>query len=318
MSAPATPSFRRGGDAAEEAAKSGGTFNRDVFFSLEDGEAVYVRFVTDEPDWISVDQYSFLPTKPQPAGWKGNWPKNMSAVSRSDDAFAGMFSDDYVKEFMRDRDGKPYKPGSRTWAYVCLREAVVENGKIVGFRDKTREHSYEKDGKTVTEVIKDIRIANLGWKNFFAPIKGYAKHYGTLLDRDIYIKRKGSGQNDTTYETVPMDPTPSWDLRSPEIAAQYVPERPLEDVVVERASDDFYHRFFDHRFTVEIDEQGGQQVAPAAGGAPVSQQAKPSNDADEAKLASLTERVMGYTTTPAAPAPAPAPAAAPGGMQNFS
>lgn len=312
MSDTKTPSFRRGGDAAEEAAKSGGNFSRDTFFALEDGEGVYVRFVTDEPDWISVDQYSFLPTKPAPAGWKGNWPKHMSAVSRSDEAFTGMFADDYAKEFMRDREGKPFKPSSRTWAYVCLREEVKEDGRIVGFRDKTREISYEKDGKTVTEVVKDIRIVNLGWKNFFAPIKGYAKHYGTLLDRDIYIKRKGSGQNDTTYETVPMDPTPSWDLRNPEVAAQYKPERPLEEVVTERASDDYYRRFFDHRFTVEIDDKGGERAAEAPG-APVAQQTRPATDVDQSRVASLADRVMNY----AAPATAPAEAA-PGGLQNFS
>lgn len=122
------------------------------------------------PSYFSVDQYAFLPTKAAPEGWTGGWPKHMSAVSRADvndrgeKTFAPLgYTDDFIAEHMVDDKGKPHRPSKRVWAYVCIREEVTEGGKIVGFRDKTREASYEKeDGTVVTEIVKDIRIANLG------------------------------------------------------------------------------------------------------------------------------------------------------------
>ena len=315
--------FSRGGDAAEAGMKSG-SFNREVFFSLDDGEGCYIRFVTDEPEWISVDQYAFLPTKPAPAAWTGAWPKNISAVSRADvnvngeKTFAPLgYADDFIAEHMRDKEGKPYKPSKRVWAYVCMREEVRENGVLVGFRDKTREVSYEKDNATVTEVVKDIRICNLGWKNFFAPINGFAKKFGTVLNRDIWVKRKGMGQNDTTYEVVPMDPTPGWDLRDPSIAAQYPVDKPIEDLVVYRTSDDYYNRFFDTRVTYVPEQRAGATTAAAPQSAPVAQQARPNTEVDEARVASLTSRVMGYATAETV-AVAPPAEVAPNGLKNYN
>lgn len=311
-------SFTRGGDAIEEGMKSA-TFNREVFFSLEDGEGCYIRFITDVSQWISVDQYTFLPTKPAPEGWTGGWPKHMSAVSRADKNDQGEFTfaplgykDDFIAEFVRDSTGKPYKPSKRVWAYVCMREEVTENGRIVGFRDKTREVSFEKDdGTSVTEVVKDIRICNLGWKNFFQPIKGFGTKFGTVLNRDIWVKRKGSGQNDTTYEVVPMDPTPDWDLRQPQIAAQYPLDKPLEELVVYRTSDDYYARFFDTRVNYTPEQRGGKgaTVAPTP---PAAQQVRPNTEVDESRVASLTSRVMGYATEPGAAAPDAS------GLKNFN
>lgn len=306
-------SFSRGGDAAEAGMKTGGSFSREVFFQLEDGEGCYIRFITDEPQWISVDQYAFLPTKPAPDGWTGGWPKHMSAVSRADKNDQGDFTfaplgytDDFIADHMRDDKGKPYRPSKRVWAYVCVREEVTENGKIVGFRDKTREVSYEKeDGTVVTEVVKDIRIANLGWGNFFEPIKGFGQKFGTLLNRDIWVKRKGSTMKDTTYEIVPMDPTPGWDLRDPATAAQYPIEKSLEELIVYRTSDDYYGRFFDTRvkYVPEGKAAKGSAAQAPAQAAPVAQQARPNTEVDESRVASLTSRVMGYAAPETAATP---------------
>ena len=322
MSNTPAPAFSRGGDAAEAGMKSA-SFSREVFLSLEDGEACYLRFLADGPDWISVDQYGFLPTKPQPEGWSGGWPKHMSAVSRADvndrgeKTFAAFnYADDFIADFMRDKDNKPYKASKRCWAYVCMREEVVENGRIVGFRDKTREVSFEKDdGTTVTEIVKDIRICNLGWKNFFAPVNGFAKKFGTILNRDIWVKRKGSGQNDTTYEVVPMDPTPDWDLRNPEVAAAYPVEKPLDELVVYRTSDDYYARFFDTRVKYVPEGRGGT-TAPSTPTPPAAQQARPETEVSDDRVSSLASRVMGYAV---APTEATAPMAADGsGLRNFN
>src|SRR5690606_28112718 len=108
-------------------------------------------------------------------------------------------------------------------------------------------------------------IVNLGYNNFFGKLTGFAKVYGTILDRDYHIRRRGSGPRDTDYIISPLDPIPVaddkpgiegkdgrryYDLRHPEIAARYEYHTTLEDIIAHRASDEYYHRFFDKRVTV--------------------------------------------------------------------
>src|SRR5690606_19756832 len=155
---------------------------------------------------------------------------------------------------------------------------------------------------------KAIVIVNLGYKNFFGKVTGFAGVYGTILDRDYHVRRSGSGPRDTDYKVTPLDPIPVaddkpgakkngeigrgglYDLRHPEIAARYEYHTPLEDIVAYRASDEYYERFFDKRVTVDDSKPEGE------GGAPTSQQSKPSHDEDDAEaLAQLRNRITGYT-----------------------
>jgi hypothetical protein len=357
------PAFRTGVDIIEETGKAAGRrFQRDNFFSLDDGDETIIRFITEadprpilddkgkpkldedgdpmiELGWITVDQYGFLPTKDQPKNYQGKtWPKSMPAVSRSDPAFAWMFEDDYVAEHMRDSKGNAYRPSQRYWALACIREEVREGGRVVGYKDKTREVEVPgKDGaesKTITE--KDIVIVNMAYSNFFSILTGFVKQYGTALDRDYHIRRKGSGPNDTEYKITPLDRIAVadnkpgfegadgrryYDLRDPEIAARYEYATPLWEIVLQRASDEYYERFFDKRVTIDDgkddDEKGGK-------GAPSSQQVKPVDDPDEDRMAALKNRVMGYddaATEGDAPAddaaePEKVPASS-GGLRNF-
>lgn len=311
------PAFRKGADAAEEAAKRR-SFQRDHYFSLDDQESCILRFITDEPDWITVLQYNFVPTKPAPKDKDGKpferWPKSMSAVCRRDPAFEGIYDDDYIGENIIDpRTKKLFKPQPRVWALACLREEVKEDGRVVGYRDKVREVEVTRkgdDGRETTETVKEkaIVIVNMAQKNFFGILAGFARRYGTMLDRDYYIKRKGDDQN-TTYEIVPLDKIEGHDLRDPETAAKYVPPTPLEEIVAARASDEYYGRFFDPNWT---EPEEGQ--SRAGGGAPAEQQSKPESDPDEDQLAALRSRIMDYDQAPAA---APEAAATGGGVKNF-
>lgn len=334
--AAAAPAFRRGAEAIEEAAKKAGrSFQKDHYFSLEDQEDCILRFITDEPDWISVQQYNFVPTKPAPLGDDGKpvekWPKTMSAVARTDPAFEGIYHDDYIAEhIINPKTKKLFKPSPRTWALACLREEVKEDGRVVGYRDKVREVEITRkgdDGKETTEVVKEkaIVIVNMATKNFFALLIGFAKRYGTILDRDYYIKRKGDG-TDTTYEIVPLDPG-ILDLRDPETAKRYEYTSTLEDIVAYRASDEYYGRFFDPNWVDPEAKSGGS--SSSSDGAPEAQQAKPEVEPDDDRLAALRDRITSYSggeDSTAAPetAPAngeqadPAPASAPaGGLRNF-
>lgn len=323
------PNFRKGAEAIEEAAKAANRgFQKEHYFGLEDQESCIIRFIDDEPDWINVGQYNFVPTKPAPLGADGKpvekWPKMMSAVARCDPAFEGIFDDDYIAEnIINPKTKKLFKPTPRTWARACLREEVKEDGKVVGYRDKTREVEVTRkgdDGKETTEVIKEkaIVIVNMATKNFFGLLIGFAQRYGTILDRDYYIKRKGDDK-DTVYEIVPLDPI-GYDLRDPEVAKKYE-YTSLEDIVMERASDEYYGRFFDPSWV----DPKADAAEESSEGAPVEQQAKPNVEPDADKMAALKERITGYGAddapsepeAPSAPSePQPAGAGG-GGMKNF-
>jgi hypothetical protein len=326
----AIPDFRRGAEAAAEAGKGGGNFPKTHYFGLEDQESVLVRFITDKDDWLVVDQHSSVPTKRQPADYQGqNWPQKMGAVCRKDKALRPVYPDGcYICEHLVD--GKQVKKaGGRTWALACLREEVrgdgspemggeEQKGKVLGIRDQTREVAeIGPDGKPtgVTTVEKAIVVVNMGYKNFFASLTGFAGHYGTVLDRDYLIKRNGTDQT-TTYSIIPLDPIVmpdgrKYDLRDPEFAARYATDIDIVELLLDRSSDEFYGRFFDPR--VEASFKGGSNGG--SGSTAASTPPKPSNEPSEDKMAALAARVQDYGS--GAAAPAATPAAATTGMRDF-
>ena len=301
--------FRKGADKAKEATKGGGQFAKTHYLSLEDGEKITLRFLTDVDEWIVVDQHQMVKTKPAPADLAADrkWPDRMGAVCRNDEAFEGVYDGCYICEFLVD--GKSLKkPSARTWALACIREEVVEDGRIVGYRDGTREvqitdEKGEATGKV--EVEKAILVVNMGFKNFFSILQGFGNHFGTICDRDMVVTRSGATKDDTTYSIIPLAPIPVddkgtiFDTRNPEHRARYgEPDSDalnLEKIITERASDEFYARFFDPRVTVK---EGGE-VAQTGASPDVP---KPDNDADPDRLRALADRVKGYSGEGEAPA----------------
>lgn len=339
--------LRRGTEEAASASKFA-AFQRTQFFSLDDGESAIIRLITDANPveiggtlvggWITVDQHQMIPTKGAPADYKGtSWPEKMGAVCRNDKAFRSTYGDCYICAHMVDGT-KIKKPSGRTWAWACVREEVREDGKLLGYRDKTREVTRKKEGSDEQETIieKDVVVVNLGWKNFFSILDGYADAYETVLDRDFKVKRKGNS-TDTTYSVIPFDPIPGHDLRDPEVLKKYGfdslqdADAKLVEVIAERASDDFYARFFDRTKTVTKDDK-----VVESGETPES--IKQDNDVDEQRLAALRDRVKSAAgggeapqqqapappsqdtqadATQPAEAPAEPAAAAAGGFRNF-
>lgn len=311
--------FRKGAEAAKEAVKSAGNFAKTNFFGLGDGETAILRFLTDADDWITVDQHQMVPTKGKPADYPkdARWPEKMGCVCRKDPAFD--FGECYVCENLVDGK-KVKKPGARQWALACLREEVMEGGKVVGYRDKTREVVIpEKDGqpeKKVTE--KAIVVVNMAYKNFFSILEGFAGRYGTILDRDYWIKRSGDDTS-TTYQVVPIDPIQTqdgiFDLREPQFMARYEHNLDLGEIISERASDEFYAKFFDPRFTVE----DGKIIKAGDASAPAPE--APESDVDPDRMEALASRVKGYGGAAASESPkadeSPKEPAAAGGMRDF-
>ncbi|WP_428957811.1 hypothetical protein [Streptomyces sp. cg35] len=268
-------SFRRGGSAAEQAEKeanvsSGGRRGPDYFSLREDGASTVVRLLTDHDEWIWVDQHSFVPTKPGPKDAE-KWPESMTSVCRYDKAFGGHYSDCYIDDAkIKNKWGKLASPRIRVWALAIERELVrgdgsealggpSMNGIVVGVRDKIDEiDELDAEGKATGIKLKYPRIIviNQPMKGFFSNLKALYGLYRTVCDRDFEITRDGTG-TDTNYKIVPIDPipelkpgTPAWEKYGQAVAER---EISLDAIVADKASDEYYARFFDPSKTVDKD-----------------------------------------------------------------
>jgi hypothetical protein len=296
-------SFRRGGTAAEQAEKeanvsSGGRRGPDYFGLKEDGDSTVLRLLTDHDDWLFVEQHSFVPTKPGPKDAE-KWPKAMTSVCRYDPAFGGHYKDCYIDDGkLKNSFGKLASARPRVWALAIEREIVrgdgsealggpAKNGVIVGIRDKVDEvDELDADGKPTGTKLQYPRILviNQAMKGFFGHFKALHGLYGTVVDRDFSVTRSGTG-TETEYKIVPIDPitdgngvnlvkpgTPIWEKYLQAVAEREVS---LEGIVADKASDEYYARFFDPTKTVDKDGNvtaagaapaGGMVNVPAAGG----------------------------------------------------
>lgn len=290
------------GAAVAKESNKGGDFQREVQFLALDASESGVsegrdrgifRFVTDHERkpwmdgfgntkynfaWITTTMH-YARTKQRPEYVKegARWSEKMWAVCRKDKIFRAKYHDQCI---LHDQQ---QKASDRTWALAIEREQVIENGQIVGIRDKMREVlefdadnkpivlSQEGDKKTYKKKwVPAWTVMNLGWKNFFSPLNGQASYFQTVLGRDFFITRQGMGPNDTVYSFIPLDPIQMggewaqqagvpegtvYDLgmvvgqaengRPIPMMERLYPDMPdLRRIIAERTSDDFYGRFF--------------------------------------------------------------------------
>lgn len=310
--------FRKGGEAAQKAAESAGgaRFARVEYLKIEDDSQVALRYLTDSPDWLFVDQHAGAPTKNKPSDWddsKGKWPDSMPAVCRYDSAFEGQFSDCYICDAgLVNNWGRPCKPSVRVWALACLREEVIGTpelvaagkctedkiGKRIGFRDATRKVAEvnEKGEPTGNEIDqRALVVVNFAPNNYFNALQASYSIYGTVCDRDFIVKKTGKGK-DVEYTNIALDQTPnlmpgseSWARYDEAIKEQNLS---LEAIVTDRASDDFYARFFDPNKTPAKKEGEKSTSSPAE--APKAQvPASADDEVDQARLAEMRARVRG-------------------------
>lgn len=318
----ATPAFRRGGEEAAKASKSSGArFARTNFLSIEDDGLVFLRYITDDPDWIFVNQHQGVPTKNKPADYEGNWPESMPAVCRHDPAFKDIHDDCYVCDNdIKNKWGRPNKATPRVWALACLREEVVATadmvgqdlpdgskvtdamvGRRIGFRDATREVVVtDAEGKPTDETKQEraIVVVNMAPNNYFNALDStyltYKQIYGdeaTICDRDFAVKKTGK-EKEVEYTHTPLDVTPnlkpgteSWKRYLTAIEEQKID---LAALVADRASDDYYARFFDPSKTVASKGSTSSATTPEV---PAESAGEP--DAD--RLAAMRERVRSNT-----------------------
>lgn len=326
------------GEAAEQEAKSRRpSFNRTEPFRLNgspEGKAkgeheALVRFVSPHvvhpngtkgegvkvPAWLTVDMHTMVPTKAAPSDWPTNskWPATMMAVCRNDKVFKARYGDCYICANVTKAGGKKNLPVPRTWALVVRREEVLGDGsealggeafkgQVVGIRDLTKEITSGKEGATTTRRVPRIEVVTQAWSNFFGPLSGFAQRYKTILDRDYYITRIGSG-TDTDYRIVPNDPITLPDGSKyvtdlDTVRSQYPDLPDLRSLVAEMASDDYYARFFDPTKAAppmkkaegdNAQAGGGQQ---AASGSNVQTPAPVSSEPSSDQMATLRARIL--------------------------
>lgn len=291
-----------GAQVAKDSNK-GGDFQREVQFLGLKGDAASIqqgkntgifRFVTEYEAkdwmqgfgvtkfnfaWITVAQH-YAPTKQKPeyAREGSQWPQKMYAVCRNDKVFAKRYGGDCFL------DSQQSKTSDRTWTMAIEREQVIENGQIVGIRDKMREVLViGDDGKAVVERVENGKevyakkwvpawtVCNQGWKNFFNALTGNASYFKSVLGRDFVVTRSGDGPNDTNYTFIPLDPIQmagdwaaaagvqegtTYDLgmivgqeegtgRPIPMVERLYPDMPdLRRIIAERTTDDYYGRWF--------------------------------------------------------------------------
>lgn len=344
--------FRTGIDSAKEASSRGPSSRMVDFFRLDDGQAIFARFLTDAHEIMDAMVHTMYPTKPKPEGYEGNWPRSISAVCRNTKMGDGnpMFEGGcYCCSHPKMEDGKPRAAVARTYGLLVVREEVLSDGsekfavpgsnplKIIpkgqraGFRDKKREYQafdFNTGQSTgAVEMVPEVLLAEMGWKNFWSDIEGIAQLFNTVANQEMNIRRSGSGMNDTTYNIIGLGIT-QHDMRSPEVLAKYGIEvvgfddmgRPIKKypphysiphLLYNRASDEYYARWIDPSKSVEKGTAGVEGVVSKA----------PAEEVSQASLQAMRERLVSSQAPPTvevpaqvpveAPQPAPAPVAPP-------
>lgn len=292
--------------AKAEAAARKSRYQRNYIttYLADDGDYVYARFLVDEPQWIETKQHGQLKTKAAPKDKPAdkNWPDAMSAVCRYTPVGPDRhpaYSECYACDSMVDEKGKKVFAGTRLWTLAALREPVLGTqemveqgiiqphlvGQIVDYKDKTEEVDEIVDGKPTGKKVhrKQIVIVNMAQSNFFSPLLTIKEFFGTVLDRDFKIVRKGVKRaQKVQYEFVAGNPTyvkdPEtgqpvvFDLRNPKHAAVYeghgMTLADLRKHIAEQCSKAHYDRFFDPRVEVSWSDGRGNDNEDSSAATP--------------------------------------------------
>lgn len=292
--------------AEAEAAKTNRP--KTSYFGLKDGEKGIIRIITPIDKMPHVLYHNYVPTKPAPGSTTPSAP--MSAACRVQRAFtrpdgSKVFPDCWICDAkVTNSRGQIIKPTWKMVAVACLREWNGER-----FIDTPREVEMTlEDGTKTTVPQRALVIVAQAPSNFWELILPMSSRTGTLSDRDFEITRSGQGK-DTKYVPMPFDTDP---LLNPKTEAwnSYLEAAKAQGLdpdkfVIGQASDEYYARFFDPRFTVN--DQG--KVVPTGTSAPApTAAAKTAAQSDfDRQIAELQQ-----STAPApsaVPSPTPAPAA---------
>jgi hypothetical protein len=317
---------RRGASSAP-ANTGGGNFVRSHYFSLKPGEKRIIRFLTDyEPEGdkgglLLLKQHFNVPTIEAPSDYTGDkWPQRASAVCRRDPNLTDQFDSCIICDEIVPVHSDVRKAADRFWAVAAVRVQEWEDNRLVGVRDAKRTVvTKDAQGNEKETEELDLVVLNFSMNNFFGRLSAFYGLYGTLLDRDYQVERKGEGLK-TEYEFAPLNPITLgdgriFDLREADLMARYLPratevgyaaasDEYLFPIIEQQYDDRHYGRFFDSRLRSAITPAESEASEPVVTPAP----AVANTPDEEAQIAALQERLRPAGETPPAP---------PGGLRDL-
>lgn len=250
-----------GAEYAEENAPAGGFGGRIEQVRFENKKYVQFRMLTPQRQWLTLSTHSYIPTKPQPANWKGKkWPGKMWSICQDDKAFllrdgdgqivAGSYEDGFgscpihrIYAGQKDQYSKALdKAVPVTYALVVLVEPVFESGEFSHFADKIE--TYE-DGDGNKTQVPAVRYVAQKWGNFFSPIKNtvvFSK--GEVRDRVWQVQRDGTEYTVTSVAGPEGQPKPDTDEWKPYTDALALMGIDLAKMLLAHADTEHYNRFF--------------------------------------------------------------------------
>lgn len=259
------PTYTTGAAAAEavndELKKERGSRFRVSQLFIKDGEKHVLHFVTDLGGLLSFDAHQFVPTKPKPDEYKGSkWPDKMWGIcprsrefrvyanGKPTDEFEEGYGTCYIHDhFAGVKDPKYGKdiswPTYLTWGIAVVRKPVEDavTRKVTGFADELVEYRDEKgDSHQVPRLVLIAQRID----RFWAPLQASGYVTGTICDQDYLVSRKENDYNIASVVATPhLRPgQPAWKAYEDTLKLLGFD---LAEFLVERASEDYYARWFD-------------------------------------------------------------------------
>lgn len=302
------------GDDEEE--RSSGYRERPWWWLKNEGDIAILRFLEESQDWRKVPTHKFFPTKPEPEGHEGKWPKQMPATCRG-----GKFARKYPQGCAICTSGYKgeYKKGDKSedlrYTLAVEREEYKDENGRRHYRDKEIEvpvfdPETGKVSETETITLPSLVLVGDTMYRMMSNVKANGEAVGSLRTQDIRLKLgKNPSGNGLIVTAIPLGPdrdeaimpgTKHWEMY--EYAQQLW--KPgglvLNREIMYRASDEYWNRLFlmeDGRTWKQHDiERGGDSTSHTPSGGSSSgggQQATTIEEPDPDKLARMRARITG-------------------------
>lgn len=295
--------IERGDDEEER-----GTAYRESpwWYKKNEGDVSILRFLEESPEWRKVPTHRFFPTKPEPEGHEGKWPKMMPATCR-----AGGLAKRFPQGCAIDSSGyegkfnKGSRPEDVRYTMAVEREQYEDENGRKQYRDiEIQVPVCDEQGNPIEgETIGLPSIVLVGETMFklMNGVKATGEAYGSLCGQDIRLKliKNPNGKDGLIFQPVALKPDPliqpgtkHWEIYMHTQELWKPGGLVLNREIFYRAGDEYWNRFFlmeDGRTHAEhMIRKGAPANEPASSRA--VQQSEPVNPD---RLAAMRARIQG-------------------------
>lgn len=200
------PQFRKGRQAAEEAATKGGGDFKGFLPEIkwrEDGEKKYILVLTPESEVVTLDLHEFIEVGTKEKANGETYPDFQVFLSRKDPSLDEDYDD------LKDRLGN--EPRTRSYGVACELEPVMENvrgrQRPKGFAVKTATYTRRGDDGEVEVTQPVVGILTGSPAILWNPLLGLDESQGPFIELPIEVTRRFTNKN-TRYEFVPFIDAP--------------------------------------------------------------------------------------------------------------